>query len=223
MDKILLIEDDKKISNLVSESLIEEGFQIKQAFDGEDGLNLIIENKFDLILLDIMVPKINGFKLCSQVRSLGIQTPILLLTAKSGEYDVEEGLDAGADDYLKKPFSNIELKARIRALLRRHKTKGNILTFDNLSLNSDARKVTVSENEVILTEREFDLLHYLLQNMNIVVSKEELMEEVWENLYPSKDELNNVEVYIGYLRKKLKIFNLDNYIKTIRGFGYRWG
>ena len=122
---ILLVEDDEKISKLVKELLEEDSYHVTQSFDGDDGYSKIIEKKYDLILLDIMLPKLNGYKVCRQVRSAGITTPILMLTAKSGEYDLEEGLDTGANDYLKKPFSSIELKARIRALLR-----NNIFIFN---------------------------------------------------------------------------------------------
>jgi len=220
--KILLIEDDEKISGLVKELLEEENYVVDQEFDGEAGFFKALEEPYNLILLDIMLPKMNGFKVCSKIRSVGNQTPILMLTAKSGEYDLEEGLDTGADDYLKKPFSSVELKARVRALLRRNKNKGSVLIDEDLKIDIEARSVTFKDTEIDLSEREFDLLANLIENTGMVISKQELLEEVWDNLYPKEEELNNVEVYIGYLRKKLKPYKVDEKIKTVRGFGYRW-
>ena len=219
---ILLVEDDEKISKLVKELLEEDSYHVTQSFDGDDGYSKIIEKKYDLILLDIMLPKLNGYKVCRQVRSAGITTPILMLTAKSGEYDLEEGLDTGANDYLKKPFSSIELKARIRALLRDNNFENNEVTSNNLTVNLDARKVTINDKNLEVSDKEFELLFYLIKNKNIVVSKTEILEDVWENYFPQEEEHNLVEVYIGYLRKKLKPHNLDQKISTVRGYGYRW-
>ena len=219
---ILLIEDDEKISKLVKELLEEDSYHVTQSFDGDDGYSKIIEKKYDLILLDIMLPKLNGYKVCRQVRSAGITTPILMLTAKSGEYDLEEGLDTGANDYLKKPFSSVELKARIRALLRNNNFEKNEVTSNDLTINLDARKVTIDDKNLEVSDKEFELLFYLIDNKNIVVSKTEILEDVWENYFPQEEEHNLVEVYIGYLRKKLKPYNLDKKISTVRGYGYRW-
>ena len=219
---ILLVEDDEKISKLVKELLEEDSYHVTQSFDGDDGYSKIIENNYDLILLDIMLPKLNGYKVCRQVRSAGITTPILMLTAKSGEYDLEEGLDTGANDYLKKPFSSIELKARIRALLRNNKFENNEVSSNELTVNLDARKVTINDKNLEVSDKEFELLFYLIKNKNIVVSKTEILEDVWENYFPQEEEHNLVEVYIGYLRKKLKPHNLDQKISTVRGYGYRW-
>ena len=201
---ILLVEDDEKISKLVKELLEEDSYHVTQSFDGDDGYSKIIEKKYDLILLDIMLPKLNGYKVCRQVRSAGITTPILMLTAKSGEYDLEEGLDTGANDYLKKPFSSIELKARIRALLRNNNFENNEVTSNDLTVNLDARKVTINDKNIEVSDKEFELLFYLIKNKNVVVSKTEILEDVWENYFPQEEEHNLVEVYIGYLRKKLK-------------------
>jgi len=219
---ILLIEDDEKISKLVKELLEEDSYHVTQSFDGDDGYSKIIEKKYDLILLDIMLPKLNGYKVCRQVRSAGITTPILMLTAKSGEYDLEEGLDTGANDYLKKPFSSVELKARIRALLRNNNFEKNEVTSNDLTVNLDARKVTIDDKNLEVSDKEFELLFYLINSKNIVVSKTEILEDVWENYFPQEEEHNLVEVYIGYLRKKLKPYNLDKKISTVRGYGYRW-
>lgn len=220
--KILLVEDDKKISELVKQSLINEGYFVDQSFDGESGYYKIIEDQPDLVILDIMMPKMNGYKVCAKVREIGVTTPIIMLTAKSGEYDVEEGLDTGANDYLKKPFSTVELLARIRRLLKTDGHEKALLEFQDLKIDLNARKVTSKDLEIELTKQELDLLAFLVMNNGNIVTKNELLEEIWEILYPVEEDVNKVEVYIGYLRKKLKPFNLDSHIKTVRGFGYRW-
>ena len=220
--KILLVEDDKKISELVKQSLLSEGYFVDQSFDGESGYYKIIEDQPDLIILDIMMPKMNGYKVCAKVREIGVTTPIIMLTAKSGEYDVEEGLDTGANDYLRKPFSTVELLARIRKLLKTGEHTKTLLEFQELKIDLNARKVTSKNLEIELTKQELDLLAFLVMNSGNIVTKNELLEEIWEILYPVEEDVNKVEVYIGYLRKKLKPFNLDNHIKTVRGFGYRW-
>ena len=220
--KILLVEDDKKISELVKQSLINEGYFVDQSFDGESGYYKIIEDQPDLVILDIMMPKMNGYKVCAKVREIGVTTPIIMLTAKSGEYDVEEGLDTGANDYLRKPFSTVELLARIRKLLKTDGHEKALLEFQELKIDLNARKVTSKDLEIELTKQELDLLAFLVMNNGNIVTKNELLEEIWEILYPVEEDVNKVEVYIGYLRKKLKPFNLDSHIKTVRGFGYRW-
>ena len=220
--KILLVEDDKKISELVKQSLVNEGYFVDQSFDGESGYYKIIEDQPDLVILDIMMPKMNGYKVCAKVREIGVTTPIIMLTAKSGEYDVEEGLDTGANDYLRKPFSTVELLARIRKLLKTGEHTKTLLEFQELKIDLNARKVTSKNLEIELTKQELDLLAFLVMNNGNIVTKNELLEEIWEILYPVEEDVNKVEVYIGYLRKKLKPFNLDNHIKTVRGFGYRW-
>ena len=220
--KILLVEDDKKISELVKQSLLSEGYFVDQSFDGESGYYKIIEDQPDLVILDIMMPKMNGYKVCAKVREIGVTTPIIMLTAKSGEYDVEEGLDTGANDYLRKPFSTVELLARIRKLLKTGEHTKTLLEFQELKIDLNARKVTSKDLEIELTKQELDLLAFLVMNSGNIVTKNELLEEIWEIIYPVEEDVNKVEVYIGYLRKKLKPFNLDNHIKTVRGFGYRW-
>ena len=220
--KILLVEDDKKISELVKQSLLNEGYFVDQSFDGESGYYKIIEDQPDLVILDIMMPKMNGYKVCAKVREIGVTTPIIMLTAKSGEYDVEEGLDTGANDYLRKPFSTVELLARIRKLLKTGEHTKTLLEFQELKIDLNARKVTSKNLEIELTKQELDLLAFLVMNSGNIVTKNELLEEIWEILYPVEEDVNKVEVYIGYLRKKLKPFNLDNHIKTVRGFWYRW-
>ena len=220
--KILLVEDDKKISELVKQSLLNEGYFVDQSFDGESGYYKIIEDQPDLVILDIMMPKMNGYKVCAKVREIGVTTPIIMLTAKGGEYDVEEGLDTGANDYLRKPFSTVELLARIRKLLKTGGHEKALLEFQDLKIDLNARKVTSKDLEIELTKQELDLLAFLVMNSGNIVTKNELLEEIWEIIYPVEEDVNKVEVYIGYLRKKLKPFNLDNHIKTVRGFGYRW-
>ena len=220
--KILLVEDDKKISELVKQSLLNEGYFVDQSFDGESGYYKIIGDQPDLVILDIMMPKMNGYKVCAKVREIGVTTPIIMLTAKSGEYDVAEGLDTGANDYLRKPFSTVELLARIRKLLETSGHEKALLEFQDLRIDLNARKVTSKDLEIELTKQELDLLAFLVMNNGNIVTKNELLEEIWEILYPVEEDVNKVEVYIGYLRKKLKPFNLDDHIKTVRGFGYRW-
>lgn len=220
--KILLVEDDKKISELVKQSLVNEGYFVDQSFDGESGYYKIIEDQPDLVILDIMMPKMNGYKVCAKVREIGVTTPIIMLTAKSGEYDIEEGLDIGANDYLKKPFSTVELLARIRRLLKTDGHEKALLEFQDLKIDLNARKVTSKDLEIELTKQELDLLAFLVMNNGNIVTKNELLEEIWEILYPVEEDINKVEVYIGYLRKKLKPFNLNGRIKTVRGYGYRW-
>ena len=212
VNKVLLIEDDIKISDLVKDSLLDEGYIVDQAFDGEEGYFKILENQPDLIILDIMIPKMNGFKVCAKVREHGVVSPILMLTAKSGEYDVEEGLDTGANDYLRKPFSMIELLARVRKLLQKDRALANILEFQDLKIDLAARKATHNKSEIKLTKQEFDLFSYLLENSGNVLTKKEILEEIWDILQPTEEDVNKVEVYIGYLRKKLNPFNLDVYI-----------
>ena len=218
--KILLVEDDKKISELVKQSLVNEGYFVDQSFDGESGYYKIIEDQPDLVILDIMMPKMNGYKVCAKVREIGVTTPIIMLTAKSGEYDVEEGLDTGANDYLRKPFSTVELLARIRKLLKTGGHEKALLEFQELKIDLNARKVTSKDLEIELTKQELDLLAFLVMNNGNIVTKNELLEEIWEILYPVEEDINKVEVYIGYLRKKLKPFNLNGRIKTVRGYGY---
>ena len=220
--KILLVEDDKKISELVKQSLINEGYFVDQSFDGESGYYKIIEDQPDLVILDIMMPKMNGYKVCAKVREIGVTTPIIMLTAKSGEYDVEEGLDTGANDYLKKPFSTVELLARIRRLLKTDGHEKALLEFQDLKIDLNARKVTSKDLEIELTKQELDLLAFLVMNNGNIVTKNELLEEIWEILYPVEEDVNKVEVYIGYLRKKLKPFKLDGRIKTVSGYVERW-
>ena len=197
--KILLVEDDKKISELVKQSLVNEGYFVDQSFDGESGYYKIIEDQPDLVILDIMMPKMNGYKVCAKVREIGVTTPIIMLTAKSGEYDVEEGLDTGANDYLRKPFSTVELLARIRKLLKTGGQEKALLEFQELKIDLNARKVTSKDLEIELTKQELDLLAFLVMNNGNIVTKNELLEEIWEILYPVEEDVNKVEVYIGYL------------------------
>ena len=166
--KILLVEDDKKISELVKQSLLSEGYFVDQSFDGESGYYKIIEDQPDLVILDIMMPKMNGYKVCAKVREIGVTTPIIMLTAKSGEYDVEEGLDTGANDYLRKPFSTVELLARIRKLLKTGEHTKTLLEFQELKIDLNARKVTSKDLEIELTKQELDLLAFLVMNLSLI-------------------------------------------------------
>ena len=220
---ILVVDDELGILDSVKRTLEREGLRVTTTDSGEVALDLLRrDDPIDVILADIMMPKMNGYKVCAKVREIGVTTPIIMLTAKSGEYDVEEGLDTGANDYLRKPFSTVELLARIRKLLETSGHEKALLEFQDLRIDLNARKVTSKDLEIELTKQELDLLAFLVMNNGNIVTKNELLEEIWEILYPVEEDVNKVEVYIGYLRKKLKPFNLDDHIKTVRGFGYRW-
>jgi len=218
--QILIIEDEKKIANFLRRGLIEERYAADIALDGEEALYKYDINEYDLIILDLMIPKIDGPTVCQKIRSNNSNIPILILTAKDSIEDKIKGLDSGADDYMTKPFSFSELSARIRALLRRgNKADPAILTIDDLVLNP-ATKVVKRKNKIIdLTAREYSLLEYFMRNQNIVLTKTKILEHVWDYSY---DGLSNViETYVKYLRKKLKVDNKSKeLIYTIRGSGY---
>ncbi|MCL5771718.1 MAG: response regulator transcription factor [Actinobacteria bacterium] len=218
--QILIIEDEKKIADFLRRGLIEERYAADVAFDGEEALYKYNINEYDLIILDIMIPKIDGLTVCQKIRSNNSNIPILILTAKDSIEDKIKGLDSGADDYMTKPFSFSELSARIRALLRRgNKADPAILTIDDLVLNP-ATKVVKRKNKIIdLTAREYSLLEYFMRNQNIVLTKTKILEHVWDYSY---DGLSNViETYVKYLRKKLKVDGkAKELIHTIRGSGY---
>lgn len=220
--KVLLVEDDHRISSVVRRGLEQEGFIVDVAFNGETGLDMALEDGFDILILDLMLPLLDGLEVCKRLRAKGNQTPILMLTAKSEVSDKVVGLTVGADDYLAKPFSFAELLARIKALRRRsRKLQADILKFDDLKLNRNTFEVTRAGKQVELSKKEFLLLEYLLLNSNKTVTKEQIINKVWE--FDTDILPNTVEVYIGYLRNKLeKPFKKSKpLIKTIRGFGYK--
>ncbi|HHX59772.1 MAG TPA: response regulator transcription factor [Epulopiscium sp.] len=222
MEKILIIEDEEKIVRFIELELKYEGYEIEKAYNGRDGLELALTQSFDLILLDIMLPGLNGIEVLRRIRRVS-QIPIILLTARDAVVDKVSGLDGGANDYMTKPFAIEELLARIRAVLREKPTSSHMQSSSEiqagpLSLDPDKREVKVNKKLVDLTKREFDLLQYLLENKNIVVSRDTLLQNIWG--YDFTGETNAVDVYVRYLRVKIEeAFGLK-LIHTVRGVGY---
>ena len=219
--KVLLIEDDKKIATIVKRGLEAEGYTVEVAFDGAEGLWLATEGSYDLILLDIMLPHRNGFQICADLRSQGTWTPIIMLTAKDGDLDEAEALDAGADDYLTKPFSFPVLVARIRSMLRRIGDRGAPvpIVVGDLRIDPIGRRVRRGESAVALTARQFDVLEFLVRRAGQVVTKQEILNGVWQ--YDFDGDINIVEVYIRRLRSAIDEPFGRKSIVTIRGAGYR--
>ena len=215
---ILIVEDEKNMSNLLKLELTHSGYQCEQAFDGEDGLKKSLENDYELILLDLMLPRINGIELCRQLREKK-QTPVIMLTARDEVMDKVNGLQVGADDYLAKPFAMEELLARINALLRRVNMQNKVNEYVNgqIKMIIDKRQAFYQEHEVTLTTTEFDLLALLVKNGGKVVSRNDILDQVWG--YDGDVSTNVVEVYIRYLRNKMKGIPIE----TVRGVGYRLG
>lgn len=221
--KALIIEDEPKIANAISRGLKYEHFVTEVYDNGDDGLAAALGDDYDIIILDRMLPGIEGVEITKRVRAKGIKTPILLLTAKSQIRDRVEGLNAGADDYLIKPFSFEELLARIRALLRRPtEVTDNILKIDNLTLDTSNYEVRRGKKRIKLTKTEYSLLEYLLRNQDQIISKEKLIGHVWD--FDADILPNTVEAYIGSLRRKIdKPFPGNSLLHTYRGFGYKIG
>jgi len=220
--KILIIEDEVKIANSIKQGLEQENFSVEVAFDGESGYDLASMSSYDVILLDLMLPKMDGVTVCKNLRNEGNHTPILMLTAKSDVEDKVDGLDSGADDYLAKPFAFDELVARIHALSRRPKTtQATILKLGSLTLNTKTFEATREGTPITLSKTEYMLLVYLMKNANQILTKEKIVDNVWK--FDADILPNTVEVYIGYLRSKIdKPFpKSKKLIKTIRGFGYK--
>jgi two-component system, OmpR family, response regulator len=218
--KMLVVEDEPRLANTLRLGLSAEGFVVVTAATGTDGLWQASEHRFDVVVLDIMLPGLNGYQVLRRMRARGIWTPVLMLTAKDGDYDQADAFDLGADDYLTKPFSFIVLVARLRALQRRGApVRPVVLTAGTLSLDPARRGVRRGADPITLTPREFALLEFLLRNKDTVVSKTEILEHVWDANHCGDD--NNVEVYIGYLRRKIDAPFGSHTIQTIRGMGYR--
>jgi len=218
--RLLIVEDERRLAVSLARGLTAEGFTVDVVHDGAEGLYRATEEEYDLIVLDVMLPGMNGYRVCSALRAAGDETPILMLTAKDGEYDEAEGLDVGADDYVTKPFSYVVLRARIRALLRR-RTRGGSPTvmIGDLRVEPDAQRVFRAEEEIVLTSREFAVLEHLALHAEQVVSKREILEHVWDSAY--RGDPNVVEVHISALRRKLDIPYGRRSIVTVRGAGYR--
>jgi DNA-binding response OmpR family regulator len=217
--RILIVEDEKKVAEFIRKGLEEEFYEADVAYNGKEGLDLVLDNEYDLIISDIMMPIMNGTQLVREIRKNKIATPIILLTVKDSIQDKVEGLDSGADDYLTKPFAFEELTARVRALLRRNEIqKDNILTADDLKMDLAAHKVTRAGSDVVLTPKEYSILEYLLRNKNKIVSRTKLVEHVYD--YHFDTGTNVIDVYINKLRAKIDCENMKPLIFTIRGSGY---
>ena len=213
--RVLVVDDERGLTRALERGLAAEGFAVDVAHDGESGLARATDTEYDAIVLDIMLPRRNGYDVVAALRERGIWTPVLLLSAKDGEHDVADGLDVGADDYLTKPFSFVVLVARLRALVRRPAgARPAVLTAGDLALDPATRTVTQAGSPVDLTTRELALLEYLMRHSDRVVGKVELRDHVWDG---SGEDLNVVEVYVGYLRRKLG----RDAVTTVRGAGYR--
>lgn len=216
--RILVVEDEKKIAAFIKRGLKEEGYAVDVAADGEEGYRLITENDYDLILLDLMLPKRDGISLCRQIRQDDIQTPVVMLTAKSAVADKVTGLDAGANDYITKPFAFEELLARIRVLLRSAVQTTTKLQAADLVLDLLTHKVHRAGQEIILSSKEFALLEYLLRNADTVVTRTMIYEHVWDIAFDTNT--NVIDVYINYLRNKIDSGHEKKLIHTVRGRGY---
>jgi len=217
--RILVIEDEKKVASFIKKGLVEEHYAVDAAFDGEEGLYLAEVNDYDLIVLDLMIPKIDGFGVLKKIRERKNNVPILVLTAKDSLEDTVRGLDAGCDDYLTKPFAFVELLARIRALLRRDKKeKESVLRIADLSLSVVTHKVMRQGKEIELTSKEYTLLEYFMRNPEKVLTRTMISEHVWD--YHFDSNTNVIDVYVNYLRKKIDKDFDSKLIHTIRGIGY---
>ncbi len=218
--RLLVVEDEIRLAESLQRGLQAEGFAVDVAHDGEAGLRLAREGGYDAVVLDVMLPRLSGYRVCQQLRAEGSTVPVLMLSAKDGDYDQADGLDLGADDYLTKPFAWVVLVARIRALLRRGgSTRPAVLEVGDLLLDPAARRVTRGGAEVVLTPREFALLEALMRRAGEAVGKAELLAGVWGG--HEFDDPNVVEVYVGYLRRKIDTPFGRRSLETVRGSGYR--
>lgn len=224
MSDILIIEDEKNLARFVELELKHEGYETEVHYNGRTGLDAALNNDWDAILLDLMLPELNGLEICRRIRQIK-NTPIIMMTARDSVIDRVSGLDHGADDYIVKPFAIEELLARLRALLRRIDIEGNKNTGKQTTLNyrdlviEKENRVVKRDSEVIeLTKREYELLFTLMENVNVVLSREILLKKVWG--YQTEIETNVVDVYIRYLRNKIDLPGEESYIQTVRGTGY---
>jgi two-component system OmpR family response regulator len=218
--RALVVEDDVNLARAVADILSDEGFSVVERHDGDSGYRAALTGEFDVLVLDVMLPKRNGFQVCLDLREAGVETPLLMLTAKDGELDEIEGLEAGADDFLRKPFERSIMVARIHALLRRNvRGRPRPVVVGPVSLDPSARRVTSHGREVALTPREFALLEFLMQRADRTMAKAEILDGVWGAHFDG--DPNIVEVYVGYLRRKLDEMPARSIISTVRGVGYR--
>jgi len=217
--RILVIEDERRLSNIIKKGFTEDGFAVDTAFDGEEGQYLAESEEYDLIVLDLMLPKIDGIELCKALRKKGIKTPILMLTARSTIEDKVKGLDSGADDYITKPFSFIEFRSRVHALIRRSHQEGSpVLQIDGLTLDPLKHKVVRDGKDISLTPKEFSILELLMRHKGEVVTRTMIIEHVWD--YDFNGMSNIVDVFVVTLRKKIDGDFKNKLIKTVHGVGY---
>jgi DNA-binding response OmpR family regulator len=216
--RILIVEDEPGIANFLKDGLVEESFAVDLASNGNKALEMAQLNEYDLILLDWMIPGLSGIEVCRQFRKTNTNTPIIFLTAKDTVSDVVFGLEAGANDYIKKPFKFEELLARIRVQLRTKEGEQTILKLDNIEMNLETHQVFRESKELTLTQKEFALLEFLIRNKNKVCTRTRIIEHVWDIHFDADTSV--IDVYINFLRKKLDIGNGTNFIHTIRGVGY---
>ena len=218
--RVLVVEDEQRLARALQRGLVAEGYAVDLAHDGERGLAMARDGAYDALILDIMLPRLSGYRVCQALRAEDNWVPVLMLSAKDGEYDQADGLDLGADDYLTKPFSYVVLLARLRALVRRGAPqRPAVLTAGDLTLDPAERRVRRGAIEVALTPREYAVLEHLLRHRGEVVSKADLMAHVWDAFYDG--DPNVVEVYVGYLRRKVDLPFDRHAIETVRGAGYR--
>ncbi|MGE8206409.1 response regulator transcription factor [Heyndrickxia sp. NPDC080065] len=222
MKRVLIIEDEKNLARFIELELKYEGYEVKVSYDGREGLQTALQEDWDVILLDLMLPSLNGLEVCRRLRQEK-ETPIIMITARDSVMDRVSGLDHGADDYIVKPFAIEELLARLRSVFRRieiHEPKSQLTTytFKDLFVEKESRIVKKGEKIIDVTKREYDLLLTLLENKNIVLTREVLLNKVWG--YETEVETNVVDVYIRYLRNKIDTPGEDSFIQTVRGTGY---
>ena len=219
--RILLVEEEKELSRALAQMLMKDGYDVDCVYDGADGLNFASTGMYDMILLDVMMPKMNGFEVLATLRQRKLETPVIMLTALTDENDKISGLDKGADDYVSKPFSFNELSARIRAVLRRRGKllSDNKLEYQNAALDLTTFTLSTQNGSINLTGKEFELLRYLFEYPNFVATKENLILKAWG--LNSEFESNNLEVYMSFLRKKLSHLGANFTIESVRGVGYK--
>lgn len=219
--KLLVVEDDAAISYTIARVMRDEGYEVIECHNGEEGLHYALYGELDLIILDIMLPKVDGFTFIQETRRSGVDIPILCLTAKDGLSDRVKGLAIGADDYVVKPFEIPELVVRVSVLLRRYGrvNQEQQLSHGSIVVHVKSRAVSVAGEELILTEKEYELLEYLLMNKEQIVTKEQIFNRIWG--LDSEAGIGIVELYVHYLRKKLSPWHADQLIQTVRGLGYR--
>ncbi len=218
--RVLVVEDEPRLARALQRGLAGEGYAVELCADGVTALETLRHEQYDAVILDIMLPRLSGYRVVRALRAEGVWVPVLMLSAKDGEYDQADGLDAGADDYLTKPFSFVVLLAKLRALLRRGAPeRPAVLAAGTLRLDPAARQVSRGDAEITLTAREFSLLEYLIRRPGQVVTKTELLDHVWDAA--ADTDPNIVEVYVGYLRRKIDQPFGERSLQTVRGAGYR--